>query len=94
MAQTEAAAKSNGVKVHVVNVPNAEQLERAFATIGDNHDEGVIVQGPIFTTSFGRIALLSLRHRLPSVPRSTLRRFFAAPDPPIFPSSNRPNSTS
>jgi putative ABC transport system substrate-binding protein len=57
-------------------VPNAEQLERAFATIGNNHDEGVIVQGPIFTTSFGRIALLSLRHGLPSV--STPKQFAEA----------------
>src|SRR5262249_36773812 len=44
-----------------------EQLERAFATMADQRDEAVIVQGPIFTASFGRIAELALRYRLASV---------------------------
>jgi len=66
-AQTQAAAKSSGVNVHVVSVPTAEALERAFATMAEHQDEGVIVQGPVFTPSFGRIAQLGLRHRLPLV---------------------------
>jgi putative ABC transport system substrate-binding protein len=66
-AQTQAAAKTSGITVHVVSVTDAEELERAFAMITAQHDEGVIVQGPVFTTSFGRIAQLGLRHRLPMI---------------------------
>ena len=65
-AQTEAAAKTNGITVHVVSATTAEELERAFATIAAHQDEGVIVQ-TVFTTSFGRIAQLGLRHRLPMI---------------------------
>jgi len=66
-AQTQAAAKTSGIRLHVVNVSNTEELERAFATMAEHRDEGVIVQGPMFTTSFRRIAQSSLRHRLASV---------------------------
>jgi len=65
-AQTLAAAKTSGVMLHVVSVWNAEELERAFTTMAEHRDEGVIVQG-VFTTSFGRIAQFGLRHRLPSI---------------------------
>jgi putative ABC transport system substrate-binding protein len=65
--QTEAAAKPSGVKLHVVSLRSAEELEHAFAMIADHQDEGVMVQGPIFTASFGRIAQLGLRYHLPSV---------------------------
>ena len=65
--QAEAAAKSSGITVHVVSVSRDEELERAFKAIADHHDEGVIIQGPIFIPSFEQIAKLSLRHRLPSV---------------------------
>jgi putative tryptophan/tyrosine transport system substrate-binding protein len=66
-AQAEAAAKTSGVTLHVINVLNAEELNRMFEKIVDHHDEGVMVQGPIFTASFGRIAQLGLRYHLPSV---------------------------
>jgi putative tryptophan/tyrosine transport system substrate-binding protein len=66
-AQTQAAAKTSGMRLHVVSVPKAEDLERAFATMAERRDEGVIVQGPIFTTSFRLIAQSGLRHHLPTV---------------------------
>jgi ABC-type uncharacterized transport system substrate-binding protein len=66
-SQTQAAAKTSGIRVHVVSVPNADGLDSAFATIVDQRDEAVILQGPIFTASFGLIASLGLRHRLPLV---------------------------
>jgi putative ABC transport system substrate-binding protein len=65
--QTRAAAKISGAAVHVVSVTRAEELERAFKTMADHHDDGVMVQGPIFMPSFGQIARLGLHHRLPSV---------------------------
>jgi putative ABC transport system substrate-binding protein len=65
--QTAAAAKRSGVTLHVVSVPNAGELERAFATMAEHRDEGVIVQGPIFVTAFQRIAESGLRHHLPAV---------------------------
>jgi putative ABC transport system substrate-binding protein len=66
-AQAQAAAKTSGVTLHVINVLNAEEIKRAFETIVDHHDEGVIVQGPIFIASFEKIAQLGLRYHLPSV---------------------------
>src|SRR6266850_5077100 len=45
---TQAAAKTVGVEVHVVIARNAEELERAFATMAEHQDEGVLVQA-IFT---------------------------------------------
>jgi putative ABC transport system substrate-binding protein len=65
--QTRAAAKISGATVHVVSVTRAEELERAFKAIADHHDDGVVVQGPIFMPSFGQIARLGLQYRLPSV---------------------------
>jgi putative ABC transport system substrate-binding protein len=65
-AQTQAAAKTSGIRLHVVSVRRVEELERAFATMAEHQDEGVIVQG-IFTASFGQIAQFGLRHRLPSI---------------------------
>jgi putative tryptophan/tyrosine transport system substrate-binding protein len=65
--QTAAAAKRTGIVVDVVSVSRTDELERAFKTIADRHDDGVIVQGPIFIPSFPQIARLGLRHRLASV---------------------------
>jgi len=65
--QTEAAAKASGATVHIVSVSKPEELAGAFKTMADHHDEGVIVQGPIFIPSFAQIARLGLRHHLPSV---------------------------
>ena len=73
MEQTKVAAKSSGTFVQVVSVSRAEELEWAFKTIDDHHDEGVIIQGPIFMPSFGQIAKLGVRHHLPSV--SSLKEF-------------------
>ena len=51
----------------MVNVSGADELDRAFAGMVDQRDEGVLVQGPIFIPSFGRIVALALRYRLPLV---------------------------
>ena len=64
--QTQGAAKTSDVELHVVTVRRTEELEGAFATIAKQQDNGVIVQG-IFNTLFGRIAQFGLRHRLPSI---------------------------
>jgi putative ABC transport system substrate-binding protein len=64
--QTEAAAKTTGIRLQVVSVRELDELDRAFATMTKGRVEGVIVQG-LFTASFGRIAQLCLRSRLPSV---------------------------
>jgi ABC-type uncharacterized transport system substrate-binding protein len=48
-------------------VTRVEELDRAFKTIADHHDDGVIVQRPIFMPSFGQIARLGLHYRVPSV---------------------------
>ena len=66
-AQTQAAAKTSGMSLRVVSVPKAEEMERAFAGMAERRDEGVIVQGPIFTASFRLIAQSGLRHHLPTV---------------------------
>jgi len=65
-AHAQAAAKTGGIQLHVVSVRNPEGLERAFATMAEHRDEGLIVQG-VFTASFGQIAQFGLRHRLPSI---------------------------
>jgi putative ABC transport system substrate-binding protein len=64
--QTQAAAKTTGIRLHVVSVRELDELDRAFATMTKGRVEGVIVQGA-FSGSFGRIAQLFLRSRLPSV---------------------------
>ena len=45
--------------LHVVSVRSAGELERAFATMAEHRDQGVIVQG-VFTASFGRVAQFGL----------------------------------
>ena len=65
--KAQAVATTSGIKLHVVNVSNAEELDRAFAAMADQRDEGVLVQGPIFIPSFGRIVALGQRYRLPLV---------------------------
>lgn len=63
--QTEAAAKTTGIRLHVAGVRELDELDRAFATMTKERVEAVIVQG-VFSGSFGRIAQLCLRSRLPS----------------------------
>jgi len=64
--QTQGAAKTSGVELHVVTVRRTEELAGAFATMTKQRDNGVIVQG-VFNTLFERVAQLGLRHRLPSI---------------------------
>jgi putative ABC transport system substrate-binding protein len=66
-AQAQAAAKTTGIRLHLVSVSNADELEPAFTTMASYRDEGVMVQGPIFVPLFERIAQLGLRYRLPMI---------------------------
>jgi putative ABC transport system substrate-binding protein len=75
-AQTQAAANTSHIGLHVVQVRNGDDLERAFVTMTNHQDEAVVIQGPIFIPLFGRIAQMGLRHRLPSI--STPKEFAEA----------------
>lgn len=108
--QTQAAAKRSGIRLHVVSVPDPEDLERAFATMAAQHDEGRRSDA-----SRGRASATACRRSLPrrSSPKpagcsrterarsrwrggacSTWRESFAAPGPAISRSSSPPGSSS
>ena len=63
---TQSAAKSAAVKVDVIDVRHAEQIDSALATLARNRTDAVIVQG-VLAASTWRSAALAKEHRLPSL---------------------------
>jgi ABC-type uncharacterized transport system substrate-binding protein len=66
--ETEAAARTLGVPVQVVEVRRGGDLERAFTVIAEERASGVIVlQSTVLFSSRARIAELAMKHHLPTV---------------------------
>jgi putative ABC transport system substrate-binding protein len=66
--ETEAAARTLGVPVHVMEVPSSGELERAFAVMAQEGETGVIVvQSRMLYAYRYRIARLAKKHHLPTV---------------------------
>jgi putative ABC transport system substrate-binding protein len=71
VVEVEAAARSVGVKLQLLEVTNADpnvKIDQAFETMTREHAQAVLgLQGPHFYRERKRIAELSLRHRLPGI---------------------------
>jgi putative ABC transport system substrate-binding protein len=65
--ETESAARSLRLALQSIEVTRAEDLDRAFAAITEQHSQALIVQGPnpIVYTNQGRIVSFAQRTRLP-----------------------------
>jgi len=65
---TEAAARTLGVHLHLVEVQNPDELDRAFATMAQEHAEALLIlPSPMLYTARRHIIDLAARHRLPAI---------------------------
>lgn len=66
--ETESAAQSLNVRLKLVDVHGADELERAFSIIaGDNPDALLVFPSPMLYSYRRRIVELAAKHRLPSI---------------------------
>ena len=73
----QAAAIANGRQLNPVNASTAAEIDPAFATIAEQHDEALIVgSDPFFLTQRQQFALLAARHAIPVI--YPFREFVAA----------------
>jgi ABC-type uncharacterized transport system substrate-binding protein len=64
--ETQVAAKSVGVQVHIVDVRRPQDIQAAFAALVKQRTDAVIVQGAL-TASAWQTGDLAVQHRLPSL---------------------------
>jgi ABC-type uncharacterized transport system substrate-binding protein len=75
--ETMSAAQTLGLELHVLKVSTEEQLDAAFANLGQLRAGGLVVGGGAFYRShMGQLAALALRHAVPAI--SNGREFAAA----------------
>lgn len=68
VAQTEAAAKTLGVSVHVLEIRAPDDFERVFQAATSGRADAVLIFGdPVFTAYRARLATLAIKNRLPSL---------------------------
>jgi ABC-type uncharacterized transport system substrate-binding protein len=68
LQETEAAARTLGVHLHLVEVRGPDELDRAFATMTRERAEAFIVlPSPMLYTARRHIVDLAARHRLPAM---------------------------
>jgi putative ABC transport system substrate-binding protein len=68
MTETEAAARSRGVRVQFIEIRGAGELPRAFATMARERTDAVLVfPGPLFFSERRQLATLAAERRLPSM---------------------------
>src|SRR5215211_7910080 len=71
IADAEAAARTHGLKLHVVNVVNARgeyDFDQAFATIAQHRPDALFVGGdPIFLSRRRELVPLVARHAIPAI---------------------------
>ena len=73
----EAAARSLGIELHVINISTDGELEKAFADLSALHVGGVIIStDPFFTSRPKELASLAARYALPAISKG--REFAAA----------------
>jgi putative ABC transport system substrate-binding protein len=64
----EAAARTLGLQLHVLQAASESEFEDAFATASRLGAGGLLIEGdPYFTTRSGKLATLALRYRMPAV---------------------------
>jgi putative ABC transport system substrate-binding protein len=66
--ETEAGANALNIKIRMVTIQGAEEVEPAFATFRHERAEAVVLaRSAILTTHLKAIVALALKHRLPTV---------------------------
>jgi putative ABC transport system substrate-binding protein len=66
--ETQAAARTLGIEIHLIDVRDPGELERAFSMMAKARAEALIViADPMFLSQRARIANLAMTKRLPSV---------------------------
>ena len=73
----QAAARTLGLQLHVLNASTDQEIEAAFATLAQLHAGGLVI-GPdnFFNSRSEQLAALALRHRIPAIYQ--YREFVAA----------------
>jgi len=67
-AASQAAARSLGIELHVMQASNSGELNAAFENLAKLRTGGLVLSGdPFFNSQFKQIAALALRNRLPSI---------------------------
>jgi len=64
--QLEAAARTLGLELHIVDVSAIDQLGSAFAAMAASRVGAVIVRGSLFFIAREQVADLAIKHRLPA----------------------------
>jgi putative ABC transport system substrate-binding protein len=67
-AVLQAAARTLGIELHVMQASNSGELNVAFENLAKLRTGGLVLSGdPFFNSQFEQIAALALRNRLPSI---------------------------
>jgi len=66
--ETKLVAQAFSLRFHSIEVPTAEDFDRAFARMAQVHDSAlVVILSPLVTLHSKRIVDLALKHRLPGI---------------------------
>jgi ABC-type uncharacterized transport system substrate-binding protein len=73
----QAAARTFGLQLHVLNASTEREFDTVFANVGQLRADGLIIGSDVlFTTLSGQLAALTMRHALPAIFQA--REFAAA----------------
>jgi putative ABC transport system substrate-binding protein len=66
--EAQDAARKLGLELHVVSATNAQEIDAAFATLVQRRVQALVIIGnPVFTTRIQQLAILTVRHAMPSI---------------------------
>jgi putative ABC transport system substrate-binding protein len=72
--ETQEAARTLGLQLHVLNAGTDRELDAAFATLAQRHVGALVINGDsFFSDRIEQLAALTLRHAIPAI--STIRDF-------------------
>ena len=72
--ETQEAARTLGLQLHVLNAGTDREIDAAFATLAQRHVGALVIDGdPFFSDRIEQLAALTLRHAIPAI--STIRDF-------------------
>jgi putative tryptophan/tyrosine transport system substrate-binding protein len=63
----EAAAKTLGISLRVVEIPAPDAIEPAFAQAQSDHVDGAVALGPMLFNERARVGAAALAHRIPTI---------------------------
>jgi len=68
LRDVEAAARTMGLQIRVINVSTSREIDAAFATFERERPDALFVgSGPLFTSRRAQLALLAERYRVPAI---------------------------